>query len=866
MSFPPQLSGMVGERVGPGEATENERYIFPLSEVSRSDSNFVGNKAAVLGELIRLGFAVPNGYVLTTTALKSLARNVSSSEVDASGSENLAGIPADLDDAISEISLKLGDGLLAVRSSGVNEDMPNSSFAGQYETVLGVKGRTELVEAVKKCWSSQFSERAAKYGRNRSASPNDLAVLVQKLVRADSSGVVFTVNPMTGSKEVVVNAIRGLGDRFVSGNANPDEWIVGQKPVCIKRYEDAITEEQVVEVASLAKEVESHLGTPQDIEWAISGGKLFLLQARPITTPIEAVMDGAVEPIPIPIVVPEGYWTHGREFHPRPLSPMFASYGLEELNHWLRQLTIDVGLPFDGIEWRVIGGYTYGRIVPPGGKDRKPPPAWILGILVKILPSVRSRVKRMVDVVRSDVTGRYIEMWNKEWKAEILNESNKLLAVDLNSLTEVDLEAHLASVFAHSRRAKEIHFRYLAFTMMDIGTLAVDLQDHMSWNTFRVLDLLAGVSKKDSEPGRRLAELVKMVRENADLRTAVDEAIRKERPEGALSIDRMFSDLLGRYLQDYGHSALGYEVYDLTLVERPLELLRLIRSQMGTNYDPVATDVELGNRRAQAEAEIDNAGLPEAIRNQIKKELTRARIVYALHDEEAFYTQNLADGITRHSLLEVGRRLSAMGVLKDHTDVFMLTLEEAKEALFDGKDRNSLVRRRKGERLWAFANPGPSGYGTPPPPPPPLTAFPPEVQKLLRSMTWVLGGISIGKGTSVAGPLRGTPASSGNYEGPVRVIREESEFGKLQPGDVLVCSSFPPSWSVVFSAVGALVTEYGGPLSHPAIVAREYGVPAVLSIDGATQRLKDGQRVRVDGKNGSVMVLASKEESEAKPQ
>jgi rifampicin phosphotransferase len=847
---------MSDRKAVPQGSGEEMKYFVSLDSVSRTDSLLVGNKAATLGELLSSGFPVPNGYVLTTKAFERVSRASGNENTDTTQSGELQGFSLGLIEAISEVLLRLGDGLLAVRSSGVNEDLPNSSFAGQYETVLGVRGKEELIEAVKKCWNSQFGKRAIEYGQNHSSGPNgDMAVLIQKLVRADSSGVAFTRNPLTGANEVVTNAIQGLGDRLVSGAARPDEWIVNETAVCTKNNEDAITDEQAIEIARLARDAERHFGIPQDIEWAISGGRLYLLQARPITTKVSGKESEEITPVPIPVVVPDGYWTHGREFLPRPVSPMFASYGTQEISHWMRQLSIDVGLPFDGIEWRLIGGWAYGRIVPPGGKDRKPPPRWMLSVLVKIVPSIRSRVERMVRVARSDVIGGYIEKWNNEWKIEIVKGGNQLLSVKLDALADSELEAHLSAVFAHSSRAKEIHFRYLAFTMMDIGAFAVELQDQLKWSNLQVFDLFAGVVEKDSEPGRRLAELVNYVRSNQRLIEAVQESIRTRDWERPLSVDEQFASLFNLYIMDFGRAALGYEVIDPTFEEMPLEVLRLIGGQVSANFDPSVTGAELEERRKKAEGELDRANLLDETKRQLKRDLARARRAYALHDEEAFYNQNMSDGIVRRALLELGRRLEARGVVESKDDVFMLTLDEAKQSFRNGEDRRQLVKRRKGERLWAFQNPGPPSYGPTPPPPPPVEVFPPEAQKLLRSMMWVLGGISLGRATTETGPLRGTPGSSGSYDGTVRVIREESEFEKLRPGDILVCPSFPPSWSVIFPTIGALVTEVGGALSHPAIVAREYGVPAVLSLEGATQKLKDGQLIRVDGDNGVVIVL-----------
>ena len=695
-----------------------------------------------------------------------------------------------------------------------------------------------------------------------SSSPPSMALLIQRLVRADASGVAFTINPVTrDGHEVLINSIKGLGERFVSGSVNADEWIVRQsEALCKASPENAISKEQAVLIANLAKKVESHFkGKPQDIEWVISGDKLFLLQARQVTMVTKAEHETSqqepVEPIPIPVVVPEGYWTMDREHFPRPLSPMFVSYSLDMYREMVRQMTIDLGLPFDGLDFKIIGGWGYGRIIPPGGKDRKPPPRWMMKFLVLLVPSIRSKVKQMKEMIRNDTIGKYIETWRKEWKQELVKESDNLSAMDLKALSDDKLDSHLSSVLQYVRRAKEKHFRYLAITILDIGRLGVFCQDHLRWDALRTFDLLSGFSEKDSESGKRLEEITALVRDNPMLIAAINEALQSNNPEKALSADKQFSDDFSNYMKDFGVATLGYDVMDPTLNEMPAELLKLILGRMKVGNDPGLIESGLEKRRMRAEEEIDNSSLSEEIKSEFRSLLKRARLAYALHDEETFYTQNLCDGITRYVLLELGTRLAARNLIQNREDVFMLTMNEARKALKTGSDHKGLVKRRIGERMWALANQGPPTYGTPPPPPP-LDVFPIDVQSLIRSLNWSLQGVYLGKAPSEPGRLSGTPASPGSYEGSARIVEDEAGFGKLQPGDILVCPSTSPSWSVVFPIIGALVTEAGGVLSHPAIVAREYGIPAVLSVEVATKKLRDGQKIRVDGEKGIITVAA----------
>jgi pyruvate,water dikinase len=345
----------------------------------------------------------------------------------------------------------------------------------------------------------------------------------------------------------------------------------------------------------------------------------------------------------------------------------------------------------------------------------------------------------------------------------------------------------------------------------------------------------------------------------------IREAIKAGKPELAISVDTTFAERFSDYMKDFGTAAPRQDVMASTLAEMPVDLLRLIDCQMVAAYDASAIASELEKKRAEAEGETERANLPAEVKSRIKNGLVRARRAYALHDEETIYTLHVCDGIVRYTLLELGSRIAAKGVVNKRDDVFMLTLDEARNALSNGGDLRDLVRKRAGERMWALANPGPPSYGTPPSPPPSLSVFPAEAQTLMRAVMWCFSAANLGmvrappSNLPGVGGLKGVPASAGKYEGIVRVVRNESEFSKLCPGDVLVCVSTSPAWSVIYSTIGALITEAGGVLSHPAIIAREYGIPAILSVEGATQKLRDGQRVRVDGNNGTVTVMAQGE-------
>jgi rifampicin phosphotransferase len=230
-----------------------------------------------------------------------------------------------------------------------------------------------------------------------------------------------------------------------------------------------------------------------------------------------------------------------------------------------------------------------------------------------------------------------------------------------------------------------------------------------------------------------------------------------------------------------------------------------------------------------------------------------------VREDNEFLTVSAPLAILRYPVLEIGRRLAARGQLDRRDDVFFLTLEEARAALRDGQARRALATRRRGERAFVEQHPGPATYGKDPGPPPPLDALPAEARFTMTALLWYIDRIFEAAPSSRAQQagaqvLGGIAASPGRHTGPVRVVMDESEFGKLRPGDVLVCPVTSPVWSVLFPSVGALVTDTGGLLSHPAIIAREYGVPAVVATGNATALLRDDQVVTVDGGAGRIEV------------
>ena len=368
--------------------------------------------------------------------------------------------------------------------------------------------------------------------------------------------------------------------------------------------------------------------------------------------------------------------------------------------------------------------------------------------------------------------------------------------------------------------------------------------------------MVSGTSFKSTEPARRLHELAEMAKVRPEV---VDIS---GTPEGEVlarlaHVDPEFAASITGYLDQYGHRALGDSTAEPTIAEIPTFLIGMIQAQIATGYDPDA--IGQANARVRVEtierARGELAGNPTALA-EFERVLGRAQEAYPAREDNEFYTLSAPFALLRYVVLEMGDRLASRAVMDQRDDVMFLHLDEARAALSESTDLRDLIRRRKGKRAWAVANPGPPFYVKEPFTPASLRFLPADARLPMESMLWSLESMMAIEASKTTQPdsssIRGTPVSMGSYTGPVRIVTGQGEFDKLQSGDVLVCPITSPVWSVLFPAIGALVTDSGGILSHPAIIAREYRIPAVVATGNATRLLTDGQIVTVDGSAGTV--------------
>lgn len=837
---------------------DNAPLVLP-DHLDATDPGRVGAKAAVLAELRLAGFPVPPGVSVPVDAF-----NPADGRLRAAAAERLPEL----------VSSTLGQGPFAVRSSGLSEDGARTSFAGQFDTLLNVPLQ-ELDDAVIRCHASAGSTRAVAYAGGGHVS---LAVLIQPMVAARAAGVAFTLDPVTGADVVVVEAVAGLGERLVSGEATPQRWLVdpnpsaamhelsvhraGMKPQDMNGPLDAV---QAQAVADLARRVAADRGAPQDIEWAWSDGSLWLLQARPITSTggprRPASGRDRDEQIPVPVIVPPGDWTLD-DFHaPMPQSPFGRVLVTEQLLKVFPRVFEEFGVLLDRAEIRDIGGWPYLRMVPLGapppraGRTPAKPPGWLFRVLLRTHPRIRRRLRAAEEAVAQDRAAAVARQWAEEWKPELVADFARV--PDPASLDDAALTAeldHRIRVIGHPA-----HLLVSMAYIIPMYELYLACRDLLGWEATGMLQLLEGLSVASTEPARAMAPLVEQARSRPDVLALLDVAdestlplLRLKAPEFAAGVDT--------HLAVYGHRTMSYDVIEPTLAERPQLLLQLIAQHAHSGFDAARAEEEAETRSAQATARaraIITDRAFETDRRRFERALARARDAYPLWDDRVVWTYLTQAALLRSLALEIGRRLAARGQLAEPADVFFLEADDARAAIGDGVDRRERVRLHRGQRNWAIAHPGPKSFG-PEPSDPPFDLLPPAARLVSEAMFWALGptGQFFGDRDASSGDflVRGTPASAGSHTGTVRVIHGEQEFDQVQPGDVVVCPMTSPAWSIVFPTMGALVTDAGGVLSHPAIIAREFGVPCIVGAGNATSALTTGQRVTVDGSSGVVRV------------
>ncbi|MDI6098903.1 phosphoenolpyruvate synthase [Actinoplanes sp. NEAU-A12] len=867
-----------------------EKYVLGFDEIDETRVAVAGGKGAHLGALSRIdGVRVPAGFCVTTHAFRRAVAGAPSlrtrldrlSALDPDDGEAIGrlsaeirrtveeiAVPDDLVAAITEAVAGLGErDAYAVRSSATAEDMPTASFAGQQDTYLNVVGAAAILRHVSRCWASLFTERAVVYRRRNGIDHRavQMAVVVQRMVFPEASGILFTADPVTGNRRIAsVDAGFGLGEALVSGLVNADVFQVRDGEVIARtiaakhlavhavpgggtreeaieparRERPALTDEQAVRLVRLGRRIEARFGRPQDIEWCLAGDDFAIVQSRPITTlfPVPVAADGEKhvyvcvghQQMMTDAMKPLGFsmWQHtamvpmheagGRLFvdvAPRLAAPASRA-GLLELIGRSEPLirdaletVLDRGDIIEPVPDRSPGG-------PPAGEAAGPAP---IETDPAVVTGLIERSEASVDVLRRDIRDKSGPALF-DFLLEAFDEHKRLLGDPLSM--QVIMAGMNATWWLNEKLQEWLGEKNAADTL----TLSApgNITSEMGLDLLDVADVI-----------RPHPEVVAFLR---DTLHRDDDGFLGELPK--LAGGPAARDAITAYLDRYGMRCAG-EI-DITRPrwrERPSTLVPAILDNV-RNFEPGAARRRFEQGRLQAEKKareilVRLRALPDGDRKAAETErmIERVRtfIGYREYPKYAIVSRYF---VYKRALLEEAGRLVRAGILAEREDAFFLTFQEFHDAVRTNRVDHRLLQQRK-EDFRAYQ-----------------ALTPPRV---LTSDGEAVDG-TYRRDDVPDGALIGLAVSGGTVEGRARVVLDLAR-ADLEPGDILVTAYTDPSWTPLFVAVAGLVTEVGGLMTHGAVIAREYGLPAVVGVQRATRLIRDGQRIRIHGNGGFVEIL-----------
>ncbi|MBP2657423.1 MAG: phosphoenolpyruvate synthase [Firmicutes bacterium] len=869
-------------------------YTLSFTEISKQDLPLVGGKGANLGEISKISnVKVPPGFCITTeayqyfvTASPALAgfldqlNDLSSEDSDAvqllgqrirQHMESLS-VPEEIRRQIGQAWQEAGrDYAYAVRSSATAEDLPGASFAGQQDTYLNIQGIDAIVDHVRKCWASLFSDRAIVY-RSRNGFDHKkvlLAVVVQQMVFPEVSGIMFTADPINGNRKVVsIDASFGLGEALVSGMVTADLYKVKDNKILTKQIGDkriavyaapeggtrertlpdempkcqALTDEQVLTLAALGKHIEQHFASPQDIEWCLADSIFYVVQSRPITTlyPVPELAD--------------------KRFH------VFSSFGHQQMmTDPMKPLGLSLfqfSEPFDHI-LVMAGGRLFGDITSSCSPENKQTGLKRMDALMgSAIDEIKNR-RDLVDLLQAEGQRRMGFSQLKKVAGPVMRTIQNMTANDPSQAYHVYgwAEEKIAEAKRTLRQLSggdRIRFidkdkTEMLTWVMDgkmmgpfmAGMLSFELIDRLSkrWlgDSKETEDLGKSPPRNNtSEMGLALGDLADIIRQYPAvifyLHQADDDTLLTGlgTVEGGHRVKLIFEE----FLQQYGMRCTG-EI-DITRPrwrEKPTQLIPAILShiqsvQPGEHRRKFAE----GEKRAEAAAQTLSTRLKKIKGGTVKakfmaKLIKTYRGLAGFREYPKYFIVSHFDEYKK-AIMEEAEKLVHQGVLKQAEDVYYLYLTELEQVIRTAHVDQQLIADRK-ENYLEYEK---------------LT--PPRV---MTSEGEIIYG-SYGQKDAPPGSLPGIPVSAGVVEGRARVILKP-EQAKLDKGDILVATFTDPGWTPFFVSASGVVTEVGGLMTHGAIVAREYGIPAVVGVEQATSLIQDGQRIRVNGTKGYIELL-----------
>jgi phosphoenolpyruvate synthase/pyruvate phosphate dikinase len=867
-------------------------YVLDFQDINKTKLMVVGSKGANLGELSKVeGIFVPDGFCVSTEAFKRIIRETSSinelldqlsllkvEDRDKIGElsgelrriiEGIA-IPEDINEDIARFLSRLGEkNAYAVRSSATAEDLPTASFAGQQDTYLNIIGVEAILKHISKCWASLFTERAVIYRLQNGFDHRKvyLSVVVQKMVFPEAAGILFTADPVTSNRKVLsIDASFGLGEALVSGLVNADIYKVrngriidkkiSTKKLAIYALKDggtkeqeieperqnnqALTDDQILSLTHMGRKIEEHFGCPQDIEWCLGDNAFYIVQSRPITTlyPIPEANDEENH-----VYLSVGH----QQMMTDPLKPLGMSLmELISFGHRSKaggRLFVDVAQMLASPDSRKMLLNNMGQHDP---------------LMKDALMTVINRdFIKLLPNNKQEQSDSKINKSTPSANSETQIQSNPKIVSDLIKKSQTSREELKQKI--QSKSGLEL----IDFILEDIQELKKILFDPQStavfmaainassWINEKMNEWLGEKNAADilsqsvpnnitSEMGMELLNVADVIRPYPEVIEYLQHVKDDDFLEKIVKFDggQKIHDAIYAYLNKYGMRCSGeIDITRTRWSEKPITLVRIILSNIKNfEYNESNRKFEQGRQEAwKKEQELLDRlkqlpdGEQKAKETKRMIDLIRNFIGYREYPKYGMVSRYF---VYKQALMKEAKQLEQTGVIHEKEDVYYLTLEELREVVRTNKADYQIISKRKDEhKLYKK-----------------LT-----LPRVITSDGEILSG-EYKRENLPAGAIVGLSVSSGVIEGRARVILN-MEDAAIEEGDILVTSFTDPSWTPVFVSIKGLVTEVGGLMTHGAVIAREYGLPAVVGVENATKLIKDGERIRVHGTEGYVEIL-----------
>lgn len=875
--------------------------VLGFQEIDKTKLAMVGGKGANLGELSRIdGIRVPEGFCVTTEAYKriigqipefnALLEQLSLLKVeDRERIREISGkirsviegtaIAKDIDEAVTSHLTKLGDkNAYAVRSSATAEDLPTASFAGQQDTYLNIIGREAILKHISKCWASLFTDRAVIYRMQNGFDHNKvyLSVVIQKMVFPEAAGIMFTADPITSHRKVVsIDASFGLGEALVSGLVDADIYKVQEGKIVSKKIStkklaiyalkeggtkvqqigpdqqnmQTLTDEQILQLEKTGRRIEAYFGRPQDIEWCLYEGQFYIVQSRPITTlyPVPNVNDGKNHV----------YMSLG---HQQMMTDVIKPLGMSLFPIWLRKISSNPMVEAGGRSYMDV---SHDLASPVAGKIFVKSGLGSVDILIqKALYNVLKRKDYIKSLPRGKTTmglsgGTTGQMVSGLFQAMKIYRENdagliqKIIAKN-DALTQ-DVAQRINGksgdgLFDFILKDMDEAFKTIVLDNYGVGIVGFYASSWLSKKMKKWLDeknitdvLSQSLSNNvTTEMGLELLDVADVVRQypavleyfqHADDETFFEEM---EKLEGGKAV----GDSIRKYLRKYGMRCPGeIDITRTRWAEKPTWLIPMIINNI-KNFEPGSHQSIFEQKRLEAEQKGQELiSRLERLPSDKRKAKKTKKMISVFRNFVGFreypkYAMMQRFYVYKQALKKEAALLVQKRVIQEPEDIYFLTFEELRKVASTYQLDYSIITKRKGD-YEVFEK---------------LT--PPRV---MTSDGEIITS-EYDTGEIPKGALIGIPVSSGTIEGRARIVLKQEE-ADIEEGDILVTAFTDPSWTALFVSIKGLVTEVGGMMTHGAVVAREYGLPAVVSVENATRLIKDGQRIRVNGTKGYVEIL-----------